>query len=154
MDSEPPSFFRLGRGLWDIKPGNAYHSFFSQLVAEGLPRAAPAKRKHIIIIGGGVGGLTAAYELAKAGHRVTILEKQTRAGGRLKSWRASSAKAFAPGVHGEAGAMRLKGVSPVPEANHFIVDHYVDQFAMQTAEFHNDTPEGFMCFQGERIQKY
>ena len=36
----------------------------------------------VLILGAGVGGLTAAYELSRAGYRVEILEAQDRAGGR------------------------------------------------------------------------
>lgn len=38
--------------------------------------------KHVIIIGAGMGGLAAALRLAHLGFRVTVLEKQPRAGGR------------------------------------------------------------------------
>ena len=41
--------------------------------------------KTIIIIGAGMAGLSAAYELTKVGHNVKILEMQTRAGGRVKT---------------------------------------------------------------------
>jgi protoporphyrinogen oxidase len=37
--------------------------------------------KHIGIVGGGFAGLTAAYRLAKAGHRVTLWEREPRLGG-------------------------------------------------------------------------
>jgi protoporphyrinogen oxidase len=37
--------------------------------------------KHIAIIGGGFTGLTAAYQLTKAGHKVTIIERNTELGG-------------------------------------------------------------------------
>lgn len=39
--------------------------------------------KHAVIIGGGLGGLSAAISLAADGHRVTVLEKNERAGGKL-----------------------------------------------------------------------
>ncbi|KAL0570033.1 hypothetical protein V5O48_011931 [Marasmius crinis-equi] len=32
---------------------------------------------HIVIVGGGIGGLAAAYSLTKAGHKVTVLERKT-----------------------------------------------------------------------------
>lgn len=38
--------------------------------------------KSVVILGGGVGGLTAAYELQKANYQVTILEAQKHLGGR------------------------------------------------------------------------
>ncbi|MDQ3695133.1 MAG: NAD(P)/FAD-dependent oxidoreductase [Chloroflexota bacterium] len=37
--------------------------------------------KHIAVIGGGMAGLTAAYRLAKAGHRVTLWERGEKLGG-------------------------------------------------------------------------
>ena len=45
---------------------------------------APARQGglHVVVLGAGVGGLAAAYELRKAGHRCTVLEASPRAGGR------------------------------------------------------------------------
>ncbi|MCM3126979.1 phytoene desaturase family protein [Paenibacillus provencensis] len=40
-------------------------------------------RKKVIVIGGGLGGLSAAMRLAADGHEVTVLEKNERAGGKL-----------------------------------------------------------------------
>ncbi|MEK3884645.1 phytoene desaturase family protein [Paenibacillus sp. PL2-23] len=40
-------------------------------------------RKKIIVVGGGLGGLSAAIRLASDGHEVTVLEKNERAGGKL-----------------------------------------------------------------------
>ncbi len=40
--------------------------------------------KHISVIGGGPGGLTAAYYLRRAGHAVTVYEKMEKAGGVLQ----------------------------------------------------------------------
>src|SRR5512141_1534870 len=42
---------------------------------------------NIAIIGGGFTGLTAAYELAKKGHRVTVFEKDTALGGLAAGFR-------------------------------------------------------------------
>ena len=42
--------------------------------------------KTVIIVGAGMAGLSAAYELTKVGHNVKILEMQTRAGGRVKTF--------------------------------------------------------------------
>jgi len=39
----------------------------------------------IIIIGGGISGLTTAYRLHKSGHDVTVLEKEHRAGGSIRT---------------------------------------------------------------------
>ena len=42
-------------------------------------------KKHIIVIGGGMAGTAAAYHLRKKGYTVTILEKESRLGGRIYS---------------------------------------------------------------------
>ncbi len=41
---------------------------------------------HIIIIGSGIGGMTAAIVLAKLGYRVTVVEKNKRPGGLMRSY--------------------------------------------------------------------
>jgi monoamine oxidase len=66
-----------------------------------LPRTA-APRK-VIVIGAGLAGLSAAYELTQAGHDVTVLEAQTRPGGRVRTLR----EPFAEGLCAEAGATRI-----------------------------------------------
>ena len=35
---------------------------------------------HVIVLGGGVVGVTSAYYLAKAGHQVTVVDRQAAAG--------------------------------------------------------------------------
>ena len=40
----------------------------------------------VVIIGGGIGGLSAAIGLASRGANVTLLEKNTRLGGKLNIW--------------------------------------------------------------------
>ncbi|HKE00001.1 MAG TPA: FAD-dependent oxidoreductase [Planctomycetota bacterium] len=42
---------------------------------------------HVIVLGAGLAGLSCAYELAKAGHRVTVLEKDEHVGGMATSYR-------------------------------------------------------------------
>ena len=44
------------------------------------------RTKHAIVIGGGVGGLSAAIRLRARGARVTLLEKNPRVGGKLNRW--------------------------------------------------------------------
>lgn len=48
------------------------------------PACAPATGKKIAVIGGGPGGLSAAYYLALMGHKVTIYEKRKRLGGMMR----------------------------------------------------------------------
>jgi monoamine oxidase len=61
-------------------------------------------RKRITIIGAGIAGLVAAYELEQLGHRVEVLEGSRRIGGRIHTHR------FRSGPTGplvELGAMRI-----------------------------------------------
>src|SRR5438477_12190284 len=46
----------------------------------------PRMPKQAVIIGGGVGGLSAAIHLARRGLRVTLLEKNALVGGKLNLW--------------------------------------------------------------------
>ncbi|MCI5122796.1 MAG: CoB--CoM heterodisulfide reductase iron-sulfur subunit A family protein, partial [Candidatus Electrothrix sp. AUS4] len=43
--------------------------------------------KSILVMGGGIAGLTAATEAAKAGYEVTIIEKTDKLGGKALGWR-------------------------------------------------------------------
>ncbi|HYX26956.1 MAG TPA: FAD-dependent oxidoreductase, partial [Pyrinomonadaceae bacterium] len=57
--------------------------------------------KRVIVIGAGLAGLSAAYELTQQGHDVIILEARTRPGGRVCTLR----EPFADGLYAEAGGM-------------------------------------------------
>ncbi|HEX7295841.1 MAG TPA: FAD-dependent oxidoreductase, partial [Pyrinomonadaceae bacterium] len=61
----------------------------------------PAKK--VVILGAGMAGLTAGYELTQLGHDVTILEARTRPGGRVHTLR----EPFSDGLYAEAGAARI-----------------------------------------------
>ena len=73
--------------------------------------------KKIIIIGAGMAGLSAGYELTQAGHDVTILEARNRPGGRVQTLR----EPFSDGLFAEAGAARI------PD-NHDLTLKYVKLF--------------------------
>ena len=73
--------------------------------------------KKVVIIGAGLAGLSAAYELSQLGHRVTILEAKTRAGGRVYTIR----ETFSEGLYAEAGAQF------VPES-HTLTIKYIKRF--------------------------
>ncbi|HSO64790.1 MAG TPA: FAD-dependent oxidoreductase, partial [Ornithinibacter sp.] len=48
--------------------------------------AVPPSARHVVVVGGGIAGLTAALALAERGVRVTVLEREERLGGRVRSW--------------------------------------------------------------------
>jgi monoamine oxidase len=66
-----------------------------------LPKSGAPKK--VIVIGAGLAGLSAAYELTQAGHEVIIVEARTRPGGRVYTLR----EPFSDGMHAEAGATYL-----------------------------------------------
>lgn len=68
-----------------------------------ITKKSPQK---VIIIGGGLAGLSAAFELQQAGHDVTILEAQTRVGGRVSTLR----DFFSDGLYAELGATFVNDV--------------------------------------------
>ena len=49
-----------------------------------LPKAATKTGKHVAIIGGGAAGLTAAWQLARMGHEVTVYEADKKVGGKME----------------------------------------------------------------------
>ena len=73
--------------------------------------------KKVIIIGAGISGLVAGYELTIAGHDVTILESRNRIGGRVLTIRSP----FSNNHYVEGGAARIKPSHnlTIAYANHF-----------------------------------
>ena len=80
------------------------------LVASGvLPRELTARQTvRVLVVGAGAAGLTAAYELQRAGHEVKVFEARDRPGGRMYTIR----EPFSGGLHAEAGAMYLSENNP------------------------------------------
>ena len=72
-------------------------------------RGVQNRRQKIAIIGAGLAGLAAAYELDNLGYEVAVLEAQMRAGGRVQTLR----EAFSDGLYAEAGAISLSDVDPI-----------------------------------------
>ncbi|GIL15259.1 MAG: amine oxidase [Chloroflexota bacterium] len=100
-----------------------------------------ARPKKIIIVGAGMAGLPAAYELKRAGHAVTILEAQNRVGGRLQTYR----EPFTHGLYAEAGGMRLP-------ASHALTMAYVEKFKLNTAPFTMGNPNCYVFINGKKMR--
>ncbi len=65
----------------------------------GSSLAARRRRASVVVVGAGLAGLACAYELQRAGWRVTVLEARNRPGGRVYTVR----KPFGADQHAEGG---------------------------------------------------
>ena len=105
---------------------------------QALPHSTSPKK--VVIVGAGLAGLVAAYELTQAGHDVTILEAQLRPGGRVHTFR----EFFADGLYAEAGASRISEI-------HDLTLHYAKQFGLQLVPFLPNKPGRVFLLKGKRI---
>ena len=90
----------------------------------GLGRTSAPRR--VVVLGGGLAGLSSAYELTKAGHDVKVLEAQERPGGRVLTLRT-----FDEGLYADAGAARI------PD-EHELTLRYVKKFGLPLIPFYTD----------------
>ncbi len=115
---------------------------YVQLIRSGLKsRLGDTKPKSVVIIGAGVAGLVAGYELKRAGHHVVILEAQQRLGGGVYTLR----QPFTEGLYAEVGAMRI------PRA-HKLTLEYIDKFGLKTNDFTMDNPKAYYFIGGKKIR--
>jgi monoamine oxidase len=104
-----------------------------------LVRPGPSKR--VLIVGAGLAGLAAAYELTQLGHQVTVLEARMRPGGRVLTLR----DPFAEGLYAEAGAARI------PDHHDFTLK-YVRHFGLTLDPFEPPDSTSVYYVRGQRIK--
>jgi monoamine oxidase len=94
---------------------------------------------HVVILGAGVAGLCAAYELGKAGYACTVLEARSRAGGRVWTVRDGDRHTESDGTTQTAafpdGAYLNPGPARVPQ-HHVTMDYY-REFGVPLEQFGN-----------------
>lgn len=115
------------------------------VVAAGAARALsqqPSQQqrtRHVVIIGAGLGGLSAAYELSQRGYKVTVLEARDRVGGRTLSF-----KDLVRGAVVEGGGEFIG-------KNHPTWQRYAKVFNLELTEASDYDGERPLLFNGRRI---
>ena len=104
-----------------------------------LPRDSGSGRS-VVILGAGIAGLVSAYELQRAGFKVTVLEARDRIGGRVwtirggerivQTGRPDQHATFDPGLYFNAGAARIP-------TTHRVILGYARKFGVRMETFVN-----------------
>jgi len=104
-----------------------------------LPEAS-GRGHSVVILGAGIAGLVSAYELQRAGYRVTVLEARDRIGGRswtirggeriVQTGRPDQIATFDPGLYFNSGPARLP-------STHRLILSYARRFGVQLEPFIN-----------------
>jgi monoamine oxidase len=104
-----------------------------------LPRGSGGGRS-VVILGAGIAGLVSAYELQRAGYKVTVLEARNRIGGRawtirrgdriVQMGRTDQVATFDPGLYFNAGPARIP-------STHRVILGYARKFGVRLETFVN-----------------
>jgi Flavin containing amine oxidoreductase len=99
-------------------------AFGASALLTQYPRIAAATvLQKVVVVGAGIAGLVAAYELLQGGHDVQVLEARMRPGGRIYTLRES----FDDGLHAEAGAIDIGD-------GYSLLTRYLQEFDLQLME--------------------
>jgi monoamine oxidase len=105
----------------------------SAALAAALPRAwharAAARPQRVAVVGAGLAGLVAAYELMRAGHTVMVFEALERPGGRIRTRH----DAFGDGLYLEEGALEFG-------EGYTLLNQYVAQFGLPVSALAEAAP--------------
>jgi monoamine oxidase len=112
-----------------------YHTTIERQLANIEIADRGRTRKKVLILGAGMAGLAAGYELVQRGHEVKIMEASARLGGRVRTHR------FPNGQYGELGAMRIP-------ASHDYTRHYIDRLDLTLRPFINSNLKTYRDFEG------
>lgn len=101
------------------------------------------QRPRIAIVGGGIAGLNAAYQLKKAGLQATVYEASNRLGGRMQS----ATGAIAPGLVSELGGQLIN--TDHADMLALVEDFGLTLFNRDTAAAQSPFPETAFYFEGQ-----
>jgi monoamine oxidase len=114
------------------------------------PKLGGAKGKRVVILGSGVAGLTAAYELSASGYEVVLLEARDRIGGRSYTARRGTTLTelggetqvctFDEGLYINPGPWRI----PYHHEGYL---HYARKFGVAMELFNNDNDHSYIYFE-------
>jgi monoamine oxidase len=100
----------------------------------------PDRPPRVIVVGAGLAGLAAAYELEQAGQDTILLEADTvHIGGRVRTHR------FEGGDYGELGAMRIP-------LGHDLTRQYIKSFGLTLREYVGNNPDAFNFLRGRKVR--
>jgi len=108
-----------------------------------LPQSTPERQgnsKRVVILGAGLAGLSAGWQLQQAGHDVVILEAQLHPGGRVHTIR----EGLSDDLYAEAGAGRI------PDT-HNVTLEWVNHFGLKLERFFPDKLSEVTLLKGKRI---
>jgi monoamine oxidase len=112
---------------------------YREIIQNGF---APTRRpQKVVIVGAGMAGLSAAYELQRAGHEPLVLEAQPRVGGRVYTLR----EPFSDGLYAEAGAMRIPRI-------HDLTMAYIEKFKLKYSSFTMGNANSYYFINGQRMR--
>jgi monoamine oxidase len=97
------------------------------------------KQATVLVLGSGMAGLVAGYELLRRGCRPVILEARQRVGGRVHTVRGQ-----APGLYAEVGAMRIPRI-------HSRTLRYCEIFGLRLRQCVSGNPAALIHVGGHRI---
>ncbi len=130
-------------GLAAVTPANA---------ADFALPAASGTGKRVVILGAGIAGLIAAYELRRAGYAVSVIEARERVGGRVWTIRGRERVEqidrplqranFSDGLYFNAGAARI------PSTHHLVLS-YARRLGVPLEVFVNSNDSASWDFAGE-----
>lgn len=114
------------------------------------PDIAPLNeaRRRVVILGAGIAGLTAAYELGRKGYECTVLEASHRAGGRVLTLRHGDLidEAGAPQTcdfDAEPHLFLNAGAARIPSTHHTLLE-YCRELGVELAPFINDNRNAYI----------
>jgi monoamine oxidase len=121
--------------------------------APSLPdRKGDGGDKHILVLGGGLAGLSAAYELRKLGYYCTILEARDRPGGRCWTVRGGDSNSEIDGPTQtcgfDDGHYLNAGPARIPQ-HHSVTMGYCDELGVKLEMFANDNESAYYYVEGE-----